>query len=62
MKRYKIQGNDSIESYMDILSEEGCGFQIKIVRHYSDWTEEKTDFLSREMFHSCLRTRYLTAV
>lgn len=62
MKRFKIQGSETLKSYMDILNEDNNGFQVKITRKFDDWTEEKIDFLPKELFDSCVRTRYLVAV
>ena len=48
--------------YMTILKELNDGYVIKIVRDMDGYEEVKTDFLSKELFESCIRTGYLTEI
>ena len=38
------------------------GFVVKIVRDRDGYEEETTDFLSKSLFESCLRTGYIEKI
>ena len=38
------------------------GFVVKIVRDLDGYEDIKTDYISRELFDSCIRTGYLTEI
>jgi hypothetical protein len=44
---------------MTIIKEMEDGFVVKIVRDRDGYEEETTDFLSKSLFESCLRTGYI---
>lgn len=48
--------------YMTILREMEDGYVVKIVRDRDGFEEETTDFLSKTLFESCLRTGYIEKV
>ena len=62
MKAYKVKGTVGRTEILEVLREKPEGYQVKITRNYSDWKEEKREFMPRELFETCLRTSYLTEV
>ena len=47
---------------MTIIREMEDGFEVKIVRDQGGYEEETTDFLSKSLFESCLRTGYIEKI
>jgi len=47
---------------MTIVREMDDGFVVRIVRDLDGYKDVKTDYISRELFESCLRTGYLTEI
>ena len=47
---------------MTIVREMEDGYVVKIVRDLDGYQDIKTDYISRELFESCLRTGYLTEI
>ena len=62
MKSYSLKSLVNKNDYMTILCEEENGFIIRIVRDQDGYEDVETDFLSRELFESCIRTGYLTEI
>lgn len=62
MIQYRIKGMGSSSSYMEIVQEQAAGFDVLITREYENCLKQTSDFMSRELFETCLRTGYLTAV
>ena len=62
MKAYKIKGSKDRTEILEVLREKPEGYQVRITRDRSGWLEEKQEFMSRELFETCLRTCYLTEV
>lgn len=62
MKSYSLKSLGNKNDYMTILSEKENGFVIRIVRDQDGYEDIKTDFLSKELFESCIRTGYLTEI
>ncbi|AEE16525.1 hypothetical protein [Treponema brennaborense] len=48
--------------YMTIMREMEEGYVVKIVRDRDGYEEITTDFLSKTLFDSCIRTGYLTKI
>ena len=47
---------------MTIVREMEDGFVVKIVRDMDGYEDIKTDYISKELFDSCIRTGYLTEI
>ena len=62
MKSYSLKILVNKNDYITILKETDDGYVIKIVRDLDGYEETKTDFLSKELFESCIRTGYLTEI
>ncbi|MCI6479537.1 MAG: hypothetical protein SPE30_09660 [Candidatus Treponema excrementipullorum] len=61
MDFYKIKSTNPAD-YMTIVREMEDGFIVKIVRNRDGYEEVITDFLSKTLFESCLRTGYIEKV
>ncbi len=62
MKHYILKSHSQNVDYMTVESESEDGYIIKIVRDKDGYEEITTDFISKELFESCLRTGYITEV
>lgn len=60
MEYYSLKGHGSSQDYMVIVSESDDGYVIRIVRDLDGYQDVKTDFMSRTLFDSCIRTGYIT--
>ena len=61
MDFYKLKSTNPAD-YMTIVREMEDGFIVKIVRNRDGYEEVITDFLSKTLFESCLRTGYIEKV
>lgn len=61
-KSFTLKGIGKNTDYLTIIREMEDGFVVRIVRDLDGYTDVKTDYLSKELFDSCLRTGYLVAV
>lgn len=61
MDFYKIKSTNPAD-YMTVVREMEDGFIVKIVRDRDGYEEVITDFLSKTLFESCLRTGYIEKV
>lgn len=62
MKSYTLKSIGKNTDYMTILREMEDGFVVKIVRDMDGYEDIKTDYISKELFDSCIRTGYLTEI
>ena len=62
MKSYTLKSIGKNTDYMTIVREMEDGYVVKIVRDLDGYRDIKTDYISRELFESCLRTGYLTEI
>ena len=62
MKSYTLKSIGKNTDYMTIVREMEDGYVVKIVRDLDGYQDIKTDYISRELFESCLRTGYLTEI
>ena len=62
MKSYTLKSIGKNTDYMTIVRELEDGFVVKIVREKKKKNDIKTDYISKELFDSCLRTGYLTEI
>ena len=60
MKSYSLKSLGNKKDYMTIIAEKEDGYVIRIVRDQDGYEDVKTDWLSKELFESCLRTGFLT--
>ena len=62
MKKYTLKSIGKNTDYMTILREMEDGFVVQIVRDMDGYEDIKTDYISKELFDSCIRTGYLTEI
>ena len=62
MIQYIVKGNGAVKTYLEILSEKEEGFDIRIISEYEDYSKSIDEYMSRDLFESCLRTGYLTRI
>lgn len=62
MKFYRLKSHNQSLDYMEIVSEAEDGFIVKIVRDQDGYEDVTTDFISNELFETCLRTGYITKI
>ena len=62
MKSYSLKSLGNKKDYMTIIAEKEDGYVIRIVRDQDGYEDVKTDYISKELFDSCIRTGYLTEI
>ena len=62
MKSYTLKSIGKNSDYMTIVREMEDGFVVKIFRDMDGYEDIKTDYISKELFDSCIRTGYLTEI
>ena len=62
MGTYTLKSIGSANDYMTIERELDDGFVVRIVRDRDGYDEVTTDFISRTLFDSCVRTGYITKI
>ncbi|MBQ9630613.1 MAG: hypothetical protein IJR49_03400 [Treponema sp.] len=62
MRHYTLKSIGSKYDYMTVVREMEDGFVVRIVRDKDGYDDIKTDYISRELFESCIRTGYLVEV
>lgn len=60
MECYSLKGHGETKDYMQIVKKMDDGFVVKIVRDMDGYEDVTTDFISLELFESCLRTGYIS--
>ena len=60
-KSYALKSHNSSD-YLTVEKELDDGFVIRIVRDKDGYEEIVTDFISKVLFDSCIRTGYLTEI
>ena len=61
MQTYLLKSHSQSNDYMTLLEEVDEGYIVRIVRD-KDGYEVITDFISKMLFDSCVRTGYITKV
>lgn len=59
MKQFKIKSAQSAPSVLELIDEIENGFYVRIHRNRDGWEDVQEEFMSRELFDTCLRTGYL---
>ncbi|CAM4080826.1 hypothetical protein [Treponema peruense] len=62
MGSYTLKSIGKASDYMTILRDTEDGFVVRIVRDKDGYDEITTDFISKALFDSCIRTGYLTKI
>jgi hypothetical protein len=59
MKQFTIKSEQSSPSVLELIDEIENGFYVRIRRDHDGCVDVKDEFMSRELFDTCLRTGYL---
>lgn len=59
MKTYAIQSTDLAPSILELVHEIEDGFVVRIVRHRDHWDDVSEEFMTHELFETCVRTGYI---
>lgn len=62
MGSYTLRSLGNSSDYMTIIREMDDGYVVRIVRDKDGYTDVTTDFISKTLFDSCVRTGYLTKI
>lgn len=62
MEYYSLKNHANGNDYMTIMREMDEGYIVRIVRDKDGYEDVTTDFISKELFESCIRTGYLTKI
>ncbi len=62
MECYSLKGHACTNDYMMIMREMDEGYVVRIVRDKDGYEDVTTDFISRDLFESCVRTGYVTKI
>ena len=62
MAYYTLKSIGNSSDYMTIIKETEDGFVVRIVRDKEGYDDITTDFISKSLFESCIRTGYLTKI
>lgn len=59
MRTYTIRSTDRAPSMLELVSEIEDGYVVRIVRHREDWDDVSEEFMTHELFDTCVRTGYI---
>ena len=60
MEYYALKGYGETKDYMQIVRVLEEGYVIRIIRDLDGYEDITTDFMSKALFDSCVRTGYIT--
>ncbi|MCX7023398.1 MAG: hypothetical protein NT080_02120 [Spirochaetes bacterium] len=59
MKHFTIRSGVETPSTLELMDEIEDGFYVRIVHRHEDWEDVQEEFMSRELFDTCIRTGYI---
>lgn len=62
MAVYTLKSIGKSTDYMTVVREMDDGYVVRIVRDKDGYEDVTTDYLSKALFDTCLRTGYITKV
>ncbi|MBR0032228.1 MAG: hypothetical protein IJP61_08080 [Treponema sp.] len=62
MGTYTLKSIGKNTDYMTVVREMDDGYVVKIVRDRDGYDDVTTDYISKALFDTCLRTGYITKV
>ncbi len=60
MRKFIVKGTDSYPEVLTILQEVEDKFKVLLVKNNGFGFERREETLSKQLFESCIRTKYLT--
>ena len=62
MGSYTLKSLGKTTDYMTIVKEMDDGYVVQIVRDKDGYNDVTTDYISKTLFDSCVRTGYITKI
>ena len=62
MIQYKVKGSKGIDTFVEITAEHEQGFDVLITSVCDGYKKEMHEYITRDLFETCLRTGYLTKI
>ncbi len=59
MTRYCIKSDSGKSEFVDILQETSSGFMVRVTREKDGYEKVLDEFMSRELFETCINTGFL---
>ncbi len=59
MKTFAIKSTDNAPSVLELVNEVEDGYVVRIVRHREEWDDVSEEFITHELFDTCVRTGYI---
>lgn len=59
MGTYTLKSIGNQTDYMTVVKELDDGYVVRIIRDKDGYTDVTTDYMSRTLFESCIRTGYI---
>lgn len=59
MKTFAIKSADNAPSILELVNEIEDGYMVRIVRHRDHWDDVSEEYMTRELFDTCMRTGYI---
>jgi hypothetical protein len=59
MKQFIIKGAQSAPSLLELIAESEAGYRVRITRSRDGWEDVAEEFMTHELFDTCIRTGYL---
>lgn len=59
MKQFTIKSAGDDPSLLELLDETEGGYYVRIVHRHEQWEDVREDFMSRDLFDTCVRTGYI---
>ena len=62
MENYTVKTRGRKNAYLTVIKEIEDGYVVRIVRDMDGYNDIKTDFISKALFDSCVRTGYISKI
>jgi hypothetical protein len=59
MTRYAIKSDPNRTEFVDVLNETSNGFMVRVTREIDGYAKVLDDFMSKELFETCVNTGFL---
>ena len=58
-RQFRVNGIEGVETHIEILEEVAGGYETRIISLQHSSVRESIEFMSEDLFNSCIRTGYL---
>lgn len=62
MRKFRVKGTESYPEILTIIHEAEDKFRVLLEKNNGYGMEKREEVLSKQLFESCLRTKYLTEI